>query len=379
MMQNLKGSLTLKLSMRSIVQKAKKTGRDLLTTIKNPNVITTMLLVVSFVVPFSILYVLEPGLFQATWIGRTFYLFFLWLVILEMILNWNGLQSSRLKKLMAPRTLLFIIVLILPTLYVVWANFFGLNTIIRNLALQNNMSWGNALLMRIPVEYLVFTLLFSLMVILAYGIRGLKGFSTSILFLGIIGTLYAIDTMYPGNTFSPFEILVPATTQLSAIVLHLMGYQTSITVANVVQNGVNYGVCPTLTAANMNTGAIAQFTIAWACSGIESLLIYAVVLALFLKAISIRGIYKIALYVMGAFITYFINILRVVTFFVLSFNGASEQTISEFHNYYGPLYSVIWITSYPLIIMGISALSIRFINASTKAEQLNSVVSETGR
>jgi exosortase/archaeosortase family protein len=129
----------------------------------------------------------------------------------------------------------------------------------------------------------------------------------------------------------------------------------------------------------MNIGVSHSFTIAWACSGIESLLIYAVVLALFLKAISIRGIYKIALFVMGAFITYFINIIRVVTFFVLSFNGASEQTINDFHNYYGPLYSVIWITSYPLIVMGIHALSIRFSNATIKAEQLNSVVSETGR
>lgn len=376
-MRNLKGSLSRKISMRSIVEKTKKAVKGLATTVRNPNIITTILLIVSFVVPFSILYVLEPSLFQATWIGRTFYLFFLWLVVLEMILNWDSLQSSRVKKVMSPRTVLFIIVLLMPTLYVVWANFLGLNTMIRNLAQQNNMQWQNALLMRIPVEYLVFTFLFALMVVLAYGITGLKDFSISILFLGIIGTIYAIDTIYPGNTFTPFTVLVPATTQLSATVLNLMGYHTSISVGQVVQGNVDYGVCPTLVATN-GTNLSYGVIIAWACSGIESLLIYTVVIALFLKVIAIRWYYKVACFVTGAFITYFINILRVVSFFVIAFNGGSEQTISEFHNYYGPLYSVIWITSYPLIIIGIHALSVRF-NASSRAEQLNSVVSKTER
>jgi exosortase/archaeosortase family protein len=350
--------------VQHIVQMTKKVSNVLVTTVKNTSMVTKALLVLSFVVPFSILYVLEPGLFEKTWIGRTFYLFFLWLVILEIILNWESLRSSRLKKLMTPRTVLFIIILLLPTLYVIWANYFGLNDMIKNLA-QHNMTYEYAKLMRIPVEYLVFTLLFGLMVILAYGIRGLKDFSTSILFLGIIGTLYAIDTIYH-DTFTPFQVLVPATTTLSAIVLNVMGYQTRIGMGH----DPIYGTYPVLTASNASRSV--PFGIAWACSGIESLLIYAVVMALFLKPSSIRWIYKIPLFVIGASITYSINILRVVYIFVIQLNGGNYQ---EFHDYYGPLLSVIWITSYPLIIMGILALSVRFGNMRSGMNQ-NSVSSQ---
>lgn len=369
-MQDLKGSYTLKIFMRDIVQTAKKAGNVLVATVKNTSMITKMLLVLSFVVPFSVLYALDPVLFERTWIGRTFYLFFLWLVVLEIILNWENLQKSKLKRVRSPRTVFLIAVVLMPTLYVVLANYFGLNAMIADFAQRNNMAYSNALLMRVPVEYLVFTLLFALMVILTYGISGLRDFSTSILFLGIIGTLYAIDTIYPGNTFTPFQVLVPATTQLSAIVLNLMGYHTSID----VRTDDRYGTYPVLTASNAN-GSV-PFGIAWACSGIESLLIYTVVMALFLKASAILRIYKVVCFVIGAFITYFINILRVVSFFVIMLNGGSQQTFQEFHDYYGPLYSVLWITSYPLIIMGIHALSIRFSNMRSNAKQLNSVASQ---
>lgn len=358
-MQKPKKLYTPKQYAQHLVQMTKKAGEALAATVRSTNMITIMLLVLSFVAPFSILYVLDPPLFEATWIGRTFYLFFLWLVILEIILNWDNLHI-KLKKVKSLRTGLFLIVLTLPTLYVVWANYFGLNEIIRNLALQNNMQWADALLMRIPVEYLVFTLLFALMVPLAYGINGLRTFSVPTLFLGIIGTLYAIDTIYHG-TFTPFQVLVPATTVLSSYVLNMMGYQTKISVGHDLQNGAY----PVLTASNANAGPV-SFGVAWACSGIESLLIYTVVMALFLNPSAIRWIYKILLFATGALITYFINILRIVNIFVIQLNGGNYQ---EFHDYYGPLISVLWITSYPLIIMGIYALSGRFRSVKSDIKQ----------
>lgn len=364
-MQKLKRVYTPKLYVQHVVQMTKKAGKALAAMVRSTSMIIIMLLVLSFVVPFSILYVLDPPLFEATWIGRTFYLFFLWLVILEIILSWDNLQNIKLKKVKSPRTVLFLIVLTLPTLYVVWANYFGLNEIIRNLALQNNMPWGDALLMRVPVEYLVFSLLFALMVPLAYGINGLRTFSVSTAFLGIIGTLYAIDTMYHG-TFTLFQVLVPATTVLSANVLNMMGYKTTISLTHDPTNGT----IPVLIASNAN-GGLAKFGIAWSCSGIESLLIYTVVMALFLKPSAIRWIYKIPLFVTGAFITYFINILRIVNIFVIQLNGGNYQ---EFHDYYGPLLSVLWITSYPLIIMGIHALSARFRSVKSDIEQVNLAV-----
>ena len=123
-MRKTKGFYTPKPYARHAMQMTKRAGKALAATVRSTGIITLILIVLSFVVPFSILYVLEPGLFEATWIGRTFYLFFLWLVILEIILNWDNLPNIKLKKVKSPRTGLFLIVLTLPTLYVVWANYF---------------------------------------------------------------------------------------------------------------------------------------------------------------------------------------------------------------------------------------------------------------
>jgi len=62
---------------------------------------------------------------------------------------------------------------------------------------------------------------------------------------------------------------------------------------------------------------------------------------------------KIGYFAIGAAVTYFINILRIVTIFMIGMNGGDVEL---FHSFYGPLYSVAWIVSYPLIILGSQSL-----------------------
>lgn len=52
---------------------------------------------------------------------------------------------------------------------------------------------------------------------------------------------------------------------------------------------------------------------------------------------------------LGVVVTYFINVLRIVTIFVIGINGGDWMA---FHNIYGQLYSITWIVSYPLLIIG---------------------------
>jgi exosortase/archaeosortase family protein len=334
------------LHMRDIIQTVKKKANILvLKAKKNPGIVIILSLVFSFAVPFSILYYLDPILFERTWIGRTFYLFFLWLVILEIILDWEKLQKTKLEKPGSIRKISFITALLLPTLYVVIANYGGLNLMIENLAKQNNMQEHYAKLMRIPVEYLAFAVFFGLMVLLAYGKSGLIDFSTSTFFLGIIGTLYAINNLYPDNRFTPFQMLVPATANLAAGFLNWMGYQTAFL------HSVLPGV-PRLAVLNAPGGFI-FFDIAWPCAGIESLLIYTVVIVLFLKKSSVPWWQRIIYFAIGALVTYFLNVLRIVTIFLIAIGNGDWHI---FHDYYGLLYSVSWIISYPLIIVGSQAL-----------------------
>lgn len=306
---------------------------------KNMNVLEKLLPIIPFIIPFLILYSLYPDSFQITYQGRTLYLFFLWVVSLEIILNWGKIRKTQISTLKPIRTISLITSLLLPTIYVVAANYWGLNAIIEEAAKQNNVPLAH--LMPLSTEYLVFAVLFALIILLAYGKKSLMDFSIPMFFLGSIGVIYTIDDLYPFGRFTPFQILVPTTAKFAENVLNLMGYQTRW--LGIVDS------MPTLIAWDSKGRYSQAFSIAWPCSGIESLIIYTVTILLFLKKTAIPWKHRIVYFVIGVVITYVINILRVVTVFVISINGGD---VWLFHNYYGWLYSTTWIIFYLFIIIG---------------------------
>ena len=313
-----------------------------------------ILLLIAFAVPLGMLYFLSSGSFELMWKGRTFQLFFVWLVALEFILSWETLQS-KINLQNKGRFLVFATTLLLPTLYVVFEYFLGLNTAIINWSMQNGVTWADS--MPLAIEYLVFSLLFGATVFLSFGKKGLTGFALPALFAALVGVLYTIDNVFPYGQFTPFQILVPTTASLAAGVLGLMGY-------GVVQ-GVEVGTgMPTLQV----TGALgtAKFSIAWPCAGIESLLIFTAVTLLFLKRMNISWKAKIGFFALGAGITYFINVLRIATIFTIGAQyGVESSQVQEFHFYYGPLYAMAWIISYPLILLVGQGLWVKYRKQKT--------------
>jgi thaumarchaeosortase len=252
-------------------------------------------------------------------------------------------------KPISAKSLAFLTVLLLPTVYVALSNYFGLNTVIVDAARQSGVTWWNS--MALSTEYLVFTVLFCLMVFLQFGKKGLKDFSVPAFFLGIVGALYTIDNVYPYGQFTPFQLLVPTTATLAATVLSAMGYQTNLSTT---------ASMPRLTATDPTSPLqTATFDIAWPCAGIESLLIFTVVALIFLKRMPISWKAKIGYFAVGAAVTYFINILRIATIFTIGMNRGDVQM---FHLYYGPLYSITWIIAYPLIILGSQSLRRKITN-----------------
>jgi len=326
----------------------------------NINSFIKLLPILAFIIPFLILYFYQniafppypkyyysyTDTFEVTWKGRTFYLFFLWLALLEIILRWEKLQTHRVKKLKSLRTILFVLALTLPTIYVITANFYGLNRAIVDWTWRNNVAQCDW--MPLAIEYLVFAALFTAIIVLEYGFEGLKNILISPVFLTIIGTLYTIDNIYPYGWFTPFQILVPTTANLAASILRIMGYKTSMTI---IMNP-KYGTMPYLTVTN-SQGEVAAFGIAWPCSGIESLIIYTLTILLFLRNINIPWKHKAIYFIIGAIITYLINAIRIATIFIIALNtGVNSIQTHRFHDYYGQLYSIIWIMIYPILIIG---------------------------
>lgn len=323
--------------------------------------LTPILPLAAFAVAFLMSYFLQPASFELLWKGRTFQLFFVWLIALELILGWENLQASKLSKSVSVRSFLFVVALLLPTIFVAVSFYAGVNTFIADSARQNGVYWWNDL--PIAFEYLVFAGLFCTMLYISSGTKGLKNFSVPILFSAVVGAIFVIDSVFPYEQFTPFQFFVPATTVLAANTLNAMGYHTTLSMTQ--------GFLPQLTAVDpSNPLKPVTFAIAWPCAGVESLLIFTVTILLFLKRMPISWRAKVGYFAVGAGVTYFINILRIVSIFQVALSGGD---VDFFHSTYGPLYPFAWIVSYPLVILGSQSLwhRIRNRNKTEKMPQIS--------
>jgi thaumarchaeosortase len=302
----------------------------------------------AFVAPMALLYFLNPfdpflklsaqDSFQLMWKGRTFLLFFVWLMALELILSWESIES-KIRKHNKVTILSYVLSLLLPSMWVIAENYFGLNSVIANWASQSGVAFSDS--MPLAFEYLAFSFFFCLMTIALFGRKGLKIFVLPALFVGLVGVLYTIDNVFPYGQFTPFQLLVPTTAMLASGVLGIMGYNTF--------SGTENGMPTLQVSGSLGT---AKFAIAWPCAGIESLLIFTAVALLFLKRMPISWKAKVGFFAFGAAITYLINVLRIAAIFTIGMQyGATSDQVQMFHFYYGPLYAMAWIVSYPLLVL----------------------------
>jgi len=339
----------------------------------------------SFILPILILYVLDPNSFNYTWKGRTLYLFFLWLLFLELILNWEKLTQKNLASLKRSRMVAICITASIPVAYVISVNLLGLNQMLIELGKQIGTYWHHD--WPLSLEYLIFTIFFTATIWLAYEVDGLKQFSISLFLLGAIGTIYMIDNFYPYGTFTPFQAFVPLTASSAAQVLNWMGYKTFFMPHQVKGTPVLY--------VSGSSGSVG-FGIAWPCAGVQSLFIYTCVILLFLKnapfalrrevvraaipkklkfmaegkrinfllkrkiirativrteKLLVTVLRMVPFYIIfgiGAVGTYIVNILRIVSIYIIAINQGDWLT---FHNFYGEFYSITWIMAYLMIII----------------------------
>jgi thaumarchaeosortase len=304
---------------------------------------------IAFFTPLALLIMLNPiepfnvsvqDSFQLMWKGKTFQMFFLWLIALNFILGWESI-NIKINLQNKARVILYGVTLVFPTIYVTAEYYLGLNHAITNLAVKSGITWVDS--MPLAIEYLVFSILFLLIVYTAFGQKGLMEFTLPAIFVAIVGILYTIDNIFPYGDFTPFQLLVPTTASLAGCVLSWIGYA--------VASGIDALTgMPTLTVTN--AAGTATFAIAWPCAGIESLLIFTAVTLLFLKRINLSWGAKLVYFVIGGSITYLINVLRIATIFTIGVQyGVNSIEIDQFHYYFGPLYAMAWIVSYPIIIL----------------------------
>jgi len=279
-----------------------------------------------------------------TWKGRMFYLIFLWLLFIESIIDWNNIIANKPKT--TSKMVAALIFASIPTFYILAVNFLGLNQLILNLGEYFNIGAGDFIYFHWPLscEYLVFATFFIAATAIAYKTQGLKTFSISFAFFGGISIAYMFDTIFPFGVFKPLQAFALPTAATTTALFDLLGYTARLTFP------LRYGTSnlPSLTVSA--GGKSASVAIAWACAGVQSLLLYVLIILVFFKKANISAFRKLAYFIIGLFGTFFVNVLRIFSIVIIMMNYGSEAGFA-FHDTYGELYFLTWISLYILLIV----------------------------
>ncbi len=288
--------------------------------------------------------------FDVTWKGRMFYLIFIWLFIIESAFGWKEITEKKNKN----RSLIAasLVCAAIPTVYVLATNFFGLDFQV----LKAGQALGiisvdasNApvdflhLFWPLSLEYIVFFIFFVAAVMLAYKPSGIKTYAISFALLGGIGVAYMLDTVYPFGVFRPLQELALPITATAAALFDLLGYSVMLSYPAYGGN-----LLPQLIVTD---GArTANATIAWACSGVYSLLLYVLIMLVFFKKTNISAFRKLLYFVIGLFGTFCSAVLRIYAIIIVGLNyGGQAGTV--FHNTYAELFGFTWIFTFILLIV----------------------------
>jgi len=294
--------------------------------------------------------------FDYTWKGRLFLLFFLWLFVLETL---NIEQPEQKPKTSTIRAVASLAIACIPLIYIVAVNGLDLGQQILDIGeafrgdfwRANTNDWEPILEGAWPllVEYFVFTVSFLAAILLAYGRSGFKNFAITLGLIGGITFVYGLDTLFPYGVLRPLQMIALPTAACASGVLEMIGYQFSL----FYMPGTN--ASPVIRSYEVTP--IASINVVWPCAGVHSLFLYTLIILLLFRKSNMTNFRKLAYFIVGAVGTYIVNVLRIVTFFViLASNGLTDAMI--FHDVHGELYSVVWILSYIFLVVALEHFNI---------------------
>jgi exosortase/archaeosortase family protein len=325
----------------------------------NLDVYKKLLIPFSFLITLLVVYTFDPNSFLDAWKGRAFYLFFLWLFALEFILGNPNPKPSTRHGVEWARLILGAFILMIPTIYIIETNIYGLNSTIieigKSLGVGQGLSEGGAKTYLInvgwplSVEYLIVAASIFLAILAMLHFEGIKQFPISMFLLGMMGVFYMIDTFRPYGTATIPNFLIPLISPSNNFSIQSLVPLTSSAVAIVLQNmgrAVQMIVQPQDGGVQMLvSGSPTVFGIYWPCAGIHSLFIYTFVILIFLKGSPLSLTGKAACLAVGAVGTFFVNVLRIVS--IINIYIAMGPAAGDyFHNYYGELFFLAWIVVY---------------------------------
>jgi thaumarchaeosortase len=311
------------------------------------SVLPYLIIVLSFVLPITILYVAEPESFQLVFAARNPYIIFLTIFILETIIAGKKFKRQ-LHFSKRVRVLLAFTIMIIPTAYVTATSFFGLKNAVMDLGklvgvpYQRFGNWFIDVEWPISLEYIVLVSSYTSIILLAYSIDGLRKLAISLSFLWVTCTFFLLDTFAPYGTIYLLQAFVPFTARSAASILRFLGYET---IVGQISGDLGPGVSLIVVGQTQSFSA----AVYWPSAGIQSLFIYFIVMLLFIKNLSFTPKWKIFSFTVGALGTLIANVFRIVSICILGVQSGRDVAVL-FHDYYGELFFIAWMLIFVTLI-----------------------------
>jgi thaumarchaeosortase len=244
---------------------------------------------------------------------------------------------------------LTLIITAMPTVFVLATSIFGLHDAIIALGKVLGVpyatfgTWFIDVSWPIGFEYLIFTALFTVNLLVIYGTENLKRFLISAFFMWSTTSFFMLNTFAPYGTIGVLQAFVPVTTNAAAHALDGLGFQTAV---SAMINGRGPGMMLSVIGESSAYTAIVY----WPSAGIQSLIIYTGIMLLFIKDTHYSMRRKVIYFVVGALGTFIVNICRIVTIMIIGLRiGRLEASV--FHDYYGELFFIAWMIVYFVLLV----------------------------
>jgi exosortase/archaeosortase family protein len=121
-------------------------------------------------------------------------------------------------------------------------------------------------------------------------------------------------------------------------VLDLLGFKASM----------YYG--PQVSGTLINIYPDNSATVNWPCAGIHSLFLFTLIMILLLRKTDLTLFRKTVYFIFGLAVTYLVNVLRIVVYFLILLSNGKEAA-AIYHRDYGELLFIAWIGLYILLIV----------------------------
>ena len=350
----------------------------------------TLFLILCFLPIVLILFLDQQSLFMSWNQGRGGFLFALVLLTAEYFIEKNDLKPKTDKR----KVILLATSLVGISVYFTLTAFSGLHQHLLSLAqLFGVTSWNYSWVW--AWDYVVFALYLTVVLVLCWGIVGLKRMATAVIYSFGMVIILLLDAVFPYDSLGPLQFVVPSMLYIDLALLRLIGVGAAYSYPNFLTLPTRRG----------------PFSLAvyWPSAGVHSMIIYSLIMLAFLIKIplsttqkplkSSEGILTLRFWVkekfkgvfwmvpqnkmriiystIGAVGTFFVNILRIIqqnkmriiyfaigaigTFFVnvlrifllssyVVFVSSEVAKFEEFHATIGEIMFLPWVAGYILLV-----------------------------